>query len=148
MSHLICSEIVINDLDILRRAVAGFVCRNFPDKMKLVWNEGKKDYKWYTKDTKAETQHGRCEHTIGWTRPDKKEGYYEIGVVRRKDGEGWSLVFDPFDPTLSNAVGMNNELLLAAYADEYIRDFAAKNGFMVEQSLDGEGNIQLTMSRD
>jgi hypothetical protein len=145
MSHLICSEIVINDLDILRKAVAGFGG--------LRWMEGQKSYVWYMRSgvnekeyqnskKQQEDANGACEHAI------KISGAsYEIGVVRRPDGDGWKLVFDPYDGAAAQKVGRGCELLTNAYSEAYIRDFAEKNGFMTEQSVDDEGNIVLSMSK-
>lgn len=136
MSHLIASQIAIMDLEILRKAVAGFGG--------LTWMEGAKRFRSYTKDERLDTQvaeHGTCEHAI------KIAGAtYEIGVVKRKDGEGWNLVFDPYDHAAADKVGYQCEKVTAAYGEAYIRDFAEKNGFLVEQSTDSEGNVELCLT--
>lgn len=68
-------------------------------------------------------------------------------MVRRKDGEGWSLLFDPFDANAAVIVGFNGcEKITAAYADAYTRDFASRNGFLLEESVDGEGNTVMVMT--
>jgi hypothetical protein len=141
MSLLTASKIVIQNLDILKKAVAGFGG--------LTWKEGQNNFKWYFDGPGARTAEkgfGQCEHAIGYVRKNEDSKYgYEIGVVRNKNGEGWSLVFDPHDYSLAERVGSQCEQLVAAYTDEFIRDFASKNGYMVEQGQDEEGNVQLTL---
>lgn len=145
MSHLVSSTVIITDLDILKKTVASFGG--------LTWMEGQTQFKWYyqarahladsyvKEQNRQESQFGACEHAIRIKGSD-----YEIGVVKRKDGEGYSLVFDPIDGTMTNKVGPACEKLIAAYSEEMIREWAAKNGFMLEQDTDAEGNIVLTMT--
>lgn len=146
MSHVVCSSIIINDLDALKKAVA-----RFP---KLKWND-KKTFKWFgdwrndysAKDAAYKNgidpdQYGTCDVCI------QMEGVkYEIGVVRRKDGQGWSLVWDNVCDgyRLTELLGAHAEKLTSAYAEEYIRQFAERNGFIMEQTEDDEGLV-LTMT--
>lgn len=137
MSHLIASKIIINDLDILKKAVSGFGG--------LTWNEGAKTFRWYVNSdqkvkAELESEHGQCEHSISIA-----GATYEIGVVKRKDGEGWSLVFDSYDHVAADRVGRQCEKVMAAYAEEYTRDFAYRHGFMVQEDIDLEGNKMLIM---
>lgn len=133
MSHLICSMIVINDLDILRKAVAGFGG--------LKWNEGATKFTSYGDTGRTKSEFGSCEHSI-----HVDGANYEIGVIRCKDGEGWSLAFDPADYHVADAVGNQSSKLICAYEEAYIRDFAERNGFMVEQSVDNDGNIEMVLT--
>jgi hypothetical protein len=148
MSHVVCSQIIINDLEALKKAVS-----KFP---KLKWNESKKTFTWYgdwrndyaAKDAAYKNgidvdQYGKCDVCI-----QMKGVEYEIGVVRRKDGQGWTLVWDHYASGigLSHYIGRNGENLTTAYAEEYIRDFAERNGFIMDQQEDGEGNLVLTMT--
>lgn len=143
MSHLRASEIIINDIDILRKAVAGF-----PG---LEWKEGQKEFKWYVAGASAEqisNGFGKCEHAIGYKHQRGEQRGYEIGVVRRNDGEGWQLVFDPYDGTLASKVGYACQKLVAAYSEAYAEDFAAKNGYSVERSINPEtGDVELIMTQ-
>lgn len=148
MSHVVCSQIIIHDLDLLKKALSMFP--------KLFWNENKKTFNWFgewANDYRANDaaykngidvdQYGTCDVCI------QMEGvFYEIGVVRRKDGQGWSLVWDHYADgmNLSEYIGRNGELLTTAYAEEYIREYAERNGFIMDQQEDGDGNLVLTMT--
>jgi len=148
MSHVVCSQIIINDLDALKKAVA-----MFPE---LKWNENEKTFNWYGEwfnDYSARDaayrngidvdQYGKCDVCI-----QMKGVNYEIGVVRRKDGEGWSLVWDNVGDgyRLTELLGKHAEKLTVAYAEEYIRSFSERNGFLMDQTEDSEGNLVLTMT--
>jgi hypothetical protein len=134
--------ISINDIEILKRAVKI---------MGLVWKEGQTTYKWYAdgRDTKAKTtlesSQGICEHAIGFA-PGQSSYEYEIGVVKNKDGEGWKLVFDPYDVIAASKVGNQCEKLINEYSQAYIRDFAERNGFTTEVTTDAEGNLCMTLT--
>lgn len=137
MSHLTCSSINIKDLDILRKVVAVFGG--------LKWNEGATTFKSYSKgsrlDNEIKEQGGTCRHSISI---DGATYAYEIGIIQRNDGEGYSLVFDPFDPVAAAKVGWACEKVSNAYAEAVIRDECERNGFMLEESVDAEGCKILT----
>jgi Protein of unknown function (DUF1257) len=148
MSHVVCSSIIINDLDALRKAVA-----RFPN---LIFNEKKKTFNLYgewVNDYSAQDaaykngidvdQYGKCDVCI------QMEGVkYEIGVVRRMDGQGWSLVWDNVGDghKLTSLLGAHAQTLTTAYAEEYIRKFAERNGFIMEEQADENGDLMLTMT--
>lgn len=148
MSHVVCSNIIITDLDLLRKALLAF-----PE---LKWNENRKTFNWYGSwmdDYKANDaayrngidvdQYGTCDVCI------QMEGVnYEMGVVRRKDGQGWSLVWDNVSDgyKLDELLGSHAEKLVIEYSQAYIRDFAERNGFIMDETVDGEGNLVLTMT--
>ena len=142
MSHLTCSKVIIKDLEILKKAVSNFGG--------LVWKEGQKEFKWYYKGATSEqivNGFGKCDHAIAFVNPEKYTAYgYEIGVVRNKNGEGWSLVFDPYDYQAAKKVGNGCENLSTAYSQEFIRDFAEKNGFMIQESIGEDGHINLELT--
>lgn len=139
-------------MDILRKAVEGI---GF-----LKWNEGcrllngKKTFRSYYCHEKGNghvlekqiAEAGTLEHSISIDCGDGNKNHYEIGVVRKKDGEGWALVFDPYDSAAARLVGIQCQTVMAAYAEETVRDFASRNGFILEQSTDNEGNIVMVMS--
>jgi hypothetical protein len=147
MSHVVCSKIVISDLELLKKAVAALGG--------LTWNESKKNFNWYgewvndysAKDAAYKNgidvdQYGTCDVCLQMPGVN-----YEIGIVKRRDGTGWSLVWDNVSDgaTLTRHIGRNGEKLMAEYAKAYIRDFAERNGFVMETSEDSEGNQVLTM---
>lgn len=149
MSHVVCSQIIIHDLDLLKKALS-----KFPE---LTWNENKKTFNWFgdwrndysSKDAAYKNgidvdQYGKCDVCI---QMDGKPNHYEIGVVRRRDGEGWSIVWDHYSTgkNLSEIIGRNGEKLTTAYAEEYIRDFAERNGFIIDEQTDGN-ELVLTMT--
>lgn len=152
MSHVTASKCIITDLAILKKVIKTM----FPE---LVWNENKKTYAWYGsfrddwgKQNEQLTarargvdpsQYGKCEHSISL--PGCR---YEIGVTRRKDGEGYSLVWDVYNEgaKISNYIGKDAEKLMAEYSKEYIREFAERNGFIMEETTDHEGNLVLAMT--
>jgi len=127
MSHVVASGVIITDIDCLKAAVAKV--------MGLHWKENQKTWKWYGKwvnDYSAadaayklgiETKdYGKCEHAI------KVDGSsYEIGVMKRKDGKGYSLVFDFFGGNghrIQDVVGTGCEKLMVEYQREYVTKFA------------------------
>lgn len=132
MSHLICSKIRITDLEILKKAVAGF--------KGLKWNEGAKQFVSYGDTGTTKSEFGTCEHSI-----TIEGATFQIGVAKLKDGTGYGLLFDPYDGIGASKVGRECELVSAAYGEAFVRDFAERNGFMVEQTTDSEGNLQLEL---
>jgi hypothetical protein len=131
MSLLVCSTIKITELDILRRTVARYG--------NLIWNEGAKTFKSYGQTGNTKSEYGTVEHSI-----TVAGAHYQIGVIRSKDGDGWQLAFDTDDRQICAMVGRNSEKLITAYAEELIRDEAARNGYMLEESTDSEGAKILT----
>ena len=127
MSHVVASGVIITDIDCLRAAVAKV--------MGLHWKENQKTWKWYGKwvndysaadaayklgiDTK---DYGKCEHAIS-----VNGSGYEIGIMKRKDGKGYSLVFDFFGVNgrnIQKVVGDGCEKLMVEYQREYVTRFA------------------------
>lgn len=89
MSHVTAIDIHITDLAALRATFT---------ELGGVWLEGQKNYRWYgqrmnTRDPLpegfAEEDLGKCEHAISLPGCE-----YEIGVVRKKNGAGYTLLFD------------------------------------------------------
>jgi hypothetical protein len=135
MSHLITNKLRINDLDILKKVIDAD-CR-------FKWKSNVKTFKTYQHGeelNRAISTIGTLEHAI---RINGCE--YEVGVVRNKDGNGWSLMFDPFDQAAEKIVGRECETLMVMYGETYVRDYAERNGFILEQQMDGDDLI-LTMT--
>jgi len=140
MSHLIASKAVITDLEILKKAVHG---SGF-----LTWNDGETTFRSYYSGESLKQQIneiGTCEHSISINVPGC--GGYQIGVIRRKDGQGWDLAFDPYDRVAAQKVGAECEVVTTLYSEEFIRDWAEKNGFTTERFIDEDGKICMTMSQ-
>lgn len=147
MSHVTCSLAVITDLDCLKRTLAA----KFPA---LQWMEGQQKYNWYgswqndfSTDQAAYKrgvdvdQYGKCEHAI------RVPGCaYEIGVTKRKDGEGYTLVWDLWrGKEISKAIGQDAEILMNAYNEEYVSSYAQANGYMLQEEVNSDGNLVMTL---
>ena len=128
MSHVVASGVIITDIDCLRAAVA---------KVKgLKWKENQKSWKWYgtwvNDYNKADAayklgidtrDYGKCDHAISVDGSD-----YEIGIMKRTDGKGWSPVFDFFGSNghrIQAVVGDGCEKLMVEYQREYVTRFAS-----------------------
>lgn len=149
MSHMVCSKVRITDLEILKKAL-----EKFP---KLKWKEGQTKYKWFGRyaddyhDEDAAYKDGirtkdygkKCAHAISMP----GESDYEIGVVEREDGS-YSLVWDFYGSgqAISNYIGKGAELLMTEYSREFILDYAARNGFIMNEYTDSDGNLVLDMT--
>lgn len=72
---------------------------------------------------------------------------YDIGITERKDGAGYALVWDLWGQgqRISDYIGTDAEKLLTQYSHEFINQFANTNGFMLDESVDSEGNIVMNM---
>lgn len=116
----------ITDLEALKQAVL---------KIKgLCWKEGQQTYKWYGrfvndyhggdaayKNGIDPKKYGTCDHAI------TVEGSgYEIGIMKRTDGKGWSPVWDFFGTgrKINEVVGDGAEKLMVEYQREYVTRFA------------------------
>ena len=150
MSHVTSSLVVVTDLDVLKKVLS-----KFP---KLHFKEGQKTYAWYNrfqddwgKQNEHRTarargidpsQYGKCDSAISM------DGCpYEIGITKRNDGQGWSLVWDVWrGQQISNYIGESAEKLMCAYSQQYIEDYALANGYMCSATEDAETiNIEMTI---
>lgn len=133
MSHVISAKGIYEDLDILQIAL-----KKFPQ---FQWREGQKTHVWFGEwvdDYRAADaafksgikpeDYGKCDHAIHMNGVN-----YEIGVVKRADGLGYSLVWDFFSDgqRISDYIGQGGEKLLVAYEEEVLRQGAQRNGMMV-----------------
>ena len=148
MSHVVSSEVVANDLDILKKAVA-----QFP---KLHWMENQKTHAWAgewvddydQKDAVYKrgidvSQYGHCEHAI------KLDGCnYEIGVVKRNDGTGYSLVWDFWaqGKRINQYIGDNAEKLMCEYSRLYCENYALSAGF-ISNTTEDEDYFRVEMNQ-
>jgi hypothetical protein len=89
MSHVVDIDLAITDLDCLKKAVAD---------LGLEWRE-KQTYRWYGRHVGdyplpagfTPDDLGKCEFAVGI--PGNSRAY-EVGVVKRKDGNGYTLLVD------------------------------------------------------
>jgi hypothetical protein len=147
VSHVVSSEAIITDLDCLKA-----VLHKFPG---LRWKEGQKKYHWagrwyndYSKEDAAYKRgidvkdYGKSEHVLHLDNTT-----YEIGVCKRKDGQGYSLVWDFVGDgyKLSDAIGKNAEKLMCEYAKEYCTRYAQEMGMMMTSTTTEDGNTLVEM---
>src|SRR5690349_5684210 len=134
MSHVATVEVHIQDLVALKAAAAA---------LGLEFVEGQTTFKWYgqhvgdyplPKGFRVRDM-GRCEHTI---RLPNDPNAYEVGVVRRRDGNpGYLLMYDFWQGGfgLEAAIGHQATKLKQRYAAEVAAKQARKQGFRVSQTL-------------
>jgi hypothetical protein len=140
VSHVVSSEVVVTDLGLLKRAVA-----TFPE---LEWREGQTKYEWvgrwyrdYHKEDAAYKRgidpkdYGRCVHAI-----HMNGVRFEVGVCKRNDGTGYSLVWDFVSDgrKLSDYIGKNAEKLMCEYSRLYCENYALSAGFISNTTEDEE----------
>lgn len=142
MSHVATVEIEIKNLDDLAKACERIGCE-------LV--RGKTSYKWFGEHVGdypvpegfSVADLGKCEHAI---RVRGNHQAYEIGVVRRRDGQpGWVLHWDFFEGGygLENVVGQGCNKLKQSYAVVSAMRTARGQGFAVEEQRQADGRIKL-----
>jgi hypothetical protein len=147
MSHVCTISIRIKSLDALKAAVA---------ELGAEWREGQTRYKWYghsVGDTPLPegmtvADLGKCSHAIHVPGVN-----YEIGVVRNKDGDGYTLACDFFGGygehdggKLLQKFGEGCQKLTQIYAVQLTTLAAKKKGLTVARSLQADGKIALTIS--
>lgn len=147
MSHLVTSSVIITDLDCLKRAVANI--------KGLRWHE-KKTYAWFGQlvgESKRQdevaaalgvnkTDFGKCEAAIS------VEGAgYEIGVMKRKDGKGYSLAWDYWGPgeKIPQVIGAGGEKLVSEYQRAFITRFAQVENMNLTLASETDEEITLEL---
>lgn len=150
MSHVCSISIQILDLDCLKKA-----CKA----LGLEFREGQRNYKWFGKwvndynaPEAAVTQgfdpqtFGQSEHAIGIADNDTA---YEVGVVKAKDGKGYSLLYDNFcrGYGLEEVIGKGACKLRQQYALEVAKKRMRKQGFRVQEKHEQNGVVRLVCTR-
>src|SRR5574342_676271 len=140
MSHMDAAKAVVMDLDCLKDAVSTF--------LKLHWREGQTTHAWYGKwmdDHDTETaayrqgvpveDYGHCLHAIS-----VDGSGYEIGVVKRKDGQGYSLVWDFYGTgrNINKVIGDGAEKLMVEYQRLLCAKYAMQAGCVTSETQDEE----------
>jgi hypothetical protein len=133
MSHVSCIDVVIKDLDALKRVA---------EELGLEFVEGQKTYKWYgrwVKDYNANDaaykhgidpgQYGSCDHVL---RIPGNPSAYEVGVVKTADG--YKLIWDFWAGGygLRDKIGSKGEKLIQGYSKEVACKALAKKGLKVK----------------
>ena len=113
MSHVTTGEVCITDLEALEsavRAMGGTLKRN---QRTFKWF-GRFLNDWRNSGGRAAVEKGfnpddfgKCEHAIQI--PGHKQGCYEVGVVKRQDGKGFTLMWDHF--------GSGGQRIAASFGD-------------------------------
>lgn len=128
MSYTRLGTIVLTDIASLRKAIE--------KNPALTWVEGATTYQ-------HEYNARACVHKIKVV--GRKEGAYEIGVIESEDGKGYQLVWDS-SSGFDSVIGKGASIINTDYVREVHRDWAAKNGFTVAETVDAENNMVITMT--
>lgn len=148
MSHVAKVDIVINDLDALMLAAS---------ECGLEFNEGQKTYRWYGRwlnDYNGENaafrhgiqpeDYGKCEHALS---VPGSVNAYEVGVCKNPNGDGYILIWDFYNRGygLQDYIGDGGEKLMNSYAKHATINYAHMHGMSVEEEVDENGEINLTL---
>ena len=155
MSHIVEVELVIQHLDLLEKAA---------EYLGLEWRD-QRTYRWYGRSVGdyplpegvTEDDLGKCEFAIGV--PGNKKAY-EVGVVKRKDGKGYSLQMDFFaggfglcdfvgekvakSKNRDTRIGHNCFKLANCYAAFVTARATARKGYSTRVSSDANGRFLVT----
>jgi hypothetical protein len=148
LSHIAQIELQVNDLDALKAAA---------EKLGLIFREGQRHYRWYGRSvgdyplpegfTAADL--GKCDHALSVR---ENPGAYEVGVVQKKDGSGFQLLWDfwnrgrsygDFGKGLEDVVGENACKLQQEYAVEVAKKYWLGQGWQVTEDRKEDGTVQL-----
>lgn len=147
MSHITSIKVVIRDLTALQRAAEGLG-------MELVRNQS--TFKWFGRfvgdsplpEGRTREEMGKCQHALR-----VKDNYdaYEVGVVFRRDGEGWDLHYDSWQEGygLEKVAGKGCGKLLQAYAEEALLDDLVAysiQGWNATREVKANGDVLLTLT--
>lgn len=151
MSHVTSIDINITDLTALRATF---------EELGGQWREGQPTYKWYGSVmgdyplppgfTAADL--GKCEHAIHLPGCE-----YEIGVVRKKDGDGYTLLFDFWGYTRAGGHRVGGEMLQEQFGKGLckVKQFYGVNkatmiarakGYSVQRKKQPSGAIKLVVT--
>jgi hypothetical protein len=151
MSHITTIDLQVKDLDSMVKAC---------ERLGLELVMGQKQFKWYGRfmgDTKAPQgldpkDYGKCEHAIRVKGGGPQT--YEIGLVKRADGKGYTLAYDywqggfglsekiEYDASKSHTAAKLRDW----YAAEVARKQMSKQGFMVKLTQQNR-KVQVTCSK-
>lgn len=147
MSHVKTATTNVTDIDCLEKAVASIAGLRF--------KRDQKTYRWFGQwmnDYSVEDaaykngidvkDYGKCEHAI-----ECDGSSYDIGVMKRKDGKGYALVWDFFASGMSinRKIGDGAEKLIKEYNRQVVLKQAKLQGWHVsQQTKNGVEQLVLT----
>ena len=150
MSHIVCVDIIIHDLDLFKKT-----CKAIG----LEFRENQKTFRWYNRwmndyhgkdaaymhgiDPKT---YGNCEHACGV--PNNKSAY-EVGLMKNPKGAGYVLVWDSWNSGygLMKVVGDNCDKLFQEYAKQVtLKELKAKGYTLSKTNAYDNGEIELEMT--
>ena len=142
MSHVESVNVTITDLEALKAA-----CK----RMGVEFVENKKTYAWWGHSvgdypipagfTKEDL--GKCDHVI------RVPGVgYEVGVVKKKDGKGYTMLYDFYGKGqgLLTKFGKGLTRLVDNYSVEALKAKARRLGYMSQETKLPTGGIKLTVT--
>lgn len=150
MSHVTRMELVVKDLESLKKAAAD--CG-------LEFVEGQKTHRWYGqfvgdyseanaayKNGIKPEDYGKCEHAI---RVPNNPGAYEVGVVKNPAGPGYVLVADFWagGKGLEAFTGQNCSKLAQNYGVQVSQKTMRGMGFTTEKRVLSDGTVKLIARR-
>lgn len=128
MSHVVKGELIVKDLDCLASAC---------EARGLELMRGQESYRWY----QGESQ---CDHAIRYTGDGRN---YEIGLKAREDGQGFDMLWDPFDHELEKRAGLDMGALKQEYTAAVASKHFSRNGYRVQRRQLENGAIEITANR-
>lgn len=143
MSHVATVDLHVKDLKSLEKA-----CKSLG--LELVYDQ--KTYKWYGRSVGdysvpegfTAEELGKCEHAI---RVPGNANAYEIGVVKRRDGQpGYQLMWDFFAGGygMEKIAGKNCSNIKKEYAASVSTKQLLKQGFRVQRHVMTDGRIKIS----
>lgn len=149
MSHVEKAKCEIMDLEMLEHVLA----KECPE-LELV--RDKKTYKWFGRwvnDYHGENaayrqgvdtaDYGKCDHVVRFK--NQRANEYEIGLVKNKDGKGYSMVYDFFGSgsRYSNKFGKQLGKIIQPYATAVAKRELTKMGYKWREEKTKDGKVRL-----
>jgi hypothetical protein len=138
MSHIVEMNFEIMDLDCLKTA-----CKN----LGFTFIENQKNYKWYGRwvgDTPmpeglTTEDLGKCDHVISVPGCS-----YEVGVVKNKNGKGYSLQYDYYRRGgLEQVIGKYAAPIKQEYITEVTKKAIKNKNYMLVKNTKENGKVKL-----
>lgn len=141
MSHVSKFELEVNDLEALKAAC---------EPLGLEFKEGQKNYKWWGRSVgdyplpagfKA-SDLGKCDHALS---VKGAPNAYEVGVVKKKDGKGYELLWDFYSGGygLQAKVGLDGDKLKQMYNIHHAQRQFKKQGMQTKIVTLPNGHMQV-----
>lgn len=156
MSHVTDVKLIVQDLDALEAACEHLGLELERDKRSFAW-WGSFQYDSNAYGDMTPERMGKCDHAIkvkGTNPRDGHSGPWEIGVVKAKDGEGFSLYYDTYGgagQALSSRVGPQADRLRVEYAAQVAEKKAvaklSRHGWRVSREDLPTGAVRLRVRK-